>query len=140
MRLRSNTATVDWTGDRTGDGATANDGTGGDGPDNRGKGDVAGREARTDPLDELVDVMAQQGFEPSVREHGERIEVDLGHCPFATTALADPETVCSIHLGMAEGITEWADGLVVDELIPHDPRQGHCQLRVRRRTTPASSP
>jgi hypothetical protein len=55
----------------------------------------------------------------------------LRTCPFATTALADPDTVCSLHLGIAEGVAELADGrVVVDELIPHDPRRANCRLRL----------
>jgi predicted ArsR family transcriptional regulator len=125
MRLRSS----------KGDGTSRSDGAPrSDDPRSDGRPRDVAEDERADPVAELVEVMAQQGFEPTVKENGATVVVDLGHCPFATTALADPDTVCSIHLGMAEGITEWAGGLVVDELIPHDPRQGHCRLRVHRTT------
>jgi hypothetical protein len=39
--------------------------------------------------------------------------------------------VCSIHLGMAQGIAEQTSGrLAVDELVPHNPRRANCRLRL----------
>jgi predicted ArsR family transcriptional regulator len=84
-----------------------------------------------DPVGVVVDEMARQGFDPAVRSRGDRVEVVLRTCPFATTALADPDTVCSLHLGIAEGVAELAGGrVVVDELVPHDPRRANCRLRL----------
>ena len=82
-----------------------------------------------DPVAELVDQMARHGFDPTVARRGEAVDVTLRTCPFATTALADPDTVCGLHLGMAYGIAEAVGGLVIDELIPKDPRRAHCRLR-----------
>ncbi len=82
-----------------------------------------------DPIEVLTDQMARHGFDPAVRRKGDRVELTLQNCPFATTALADPDTVCELHLGIAQGIAEQVDGLVVDELIPRDPRRANCKLR-----------
>ena len=82
-----------------------------------------------DPVAELVDQMARQGFDPTVTQRGRAVDVTLRTCPFATTALADPDTVCGLHLGMAYGIAEAVGGLMIDELIPKDPRRAHCRLR-----------
>lgn len=91
-----------------------------------------GTSSEDDPVEFVVDAMARQGFEPTVRAHRDRVDVVLHSCPFATTALADPDTVCSIHLGIAQGIAELTDGRVsVDELVPHDPRKANCRLRLR---------
>jgi predicted ArsR family transcriptional regulator len=79
-------------------------------------------------VDELVDQMTRLGFEPTVKQRGRRTQVVLQTCPFATTALADPETVCALHLGMAEGIAEDAPGLVIDELVAKDPRKAGCRI------------
>ena len=84
-----------------------------------------------DPIGVVVDAMARQGFDPVVRSTSSRFEVVLQTCPFATTALADAETVCSLHLGIAEGVAELAGGrVVVDELVPRDPRRANCRLRL----------
>jgi predicted ArsR family transcriptional regulator len=82
-----------------------------------------------DPVAELVNQMARQGFDPTVRQRHDDVDMTLRTCPFATTALADPDTVCGLHLGIAYGIAESVDGLVIDELIPKDPRRAHCRLR-----------
>src|SRR6056297_224411 len=83
----------------------------------------------TDPVTSLVGVMESHGFEPTTTRHGDTIDIVLSACPFETTALADPDTVCGLHLGLALGVAEPLDGLVVDELIPRDPRRGACRLR-----------
>ena len=82
-----------------------------------------------DPVAEMVDQMARQGFDPAVRRRGTAVDITLQSCPFASTALADPDTVCALHLGMAYGIAEGIDGLEIDELVPKDPRAAHCRLR-----------
>ena len=70
-----------------------------------------------------------QRFDPTVTQRVRAVDVTLRTCPFATTALADPDTVCGLHLGMAYGIAEAVGGLIIDELIPKDPRRAHCRLR-----------
>jgi predicted ArsR family transcriptional regulator len=95
----------------------------------------AGRQTRvgvgddSDPAVGLVDVMARHGFEPTVKRRGNQVDVVLGACPFETTALVDPDTVCGLHLGLAFGAADSLGGLVVDELIVRDPRRGTCRLR-----------
>ena len=73
--------------------------------------------------------MARQGFDPTVRRRGVDVDVRLRACPFVTTALADPDTVCNLHLGVAHGIADSVGGLVIDELVAKDPRRAHCLLR-----------
>jgi predicted ArsR family transcriptional regulator len=95
----------------------------------------AGRKTRAatggtgDPVAGLVDAMERHGFEPTATRRGGQIDIRLGACPFETTALADPDTVCGLHLGLAFGAADSLDGLVIDELVPHDPRRGACRLR-----------
>jgi predicted ArsR family transcriptional regulator len=105
----------------------------GDSPEEVGR--RAGQEYRdsvTEAVDvatNMADVMARMGFEPEVRQRGNRIDIVLDTCPFATTALADPDTVCGLHLGIAEGLAEGTT-TVVDELIIKDPRRAKCRLRL----------
>lgn len=107
----------------------------GDGPEEVGR--RAGRAAvgsdagDGDPVAILAGSMAQQGFEPEVHTRGRRADVVLLACPFATTALAEPEIVCALHLGMAQGIAEATGGIVVEELVANDPRQAACRIRMR---------
>lgn len=84
-----------------------------------------------DPVQTLVEAMARAGFDPVQQTRRGQLEVVLQTCPFASTASADPDTVCAIHLGLAQGIAEQTGGrLVIDELVPHDPRQANCRLRI----------
>ena len=87
-----------------------------------------------DPLAGLVDSMARQGFDPTVQRRGELVDIVLGACPFQASALADPDTVCSLHLGLAIGAADALGGIEIDELVPVDPRRGSCRLAVRATT------
>lgn len=95
----------------------------------------AGRvvELRTLPDDDvpaaLERAMAGEGFDPAVEDEGELIEFVLRTCPFAETAAADPETICSLHLGLAQGLAEQFDRVAVDSLEPREPREAGCRLR-----------
>jgi len=77
----------------------------------------------------LVEAMARHGFEPAAKRRGSQVDIVLNACPFETTALVDPDTVCGLHLGLAFGAADSLGGLVVDELIPRDPRRATCRLR-----------
>jgi predicted ArsR family transcriptional regulator len=88
-----------------------------------------GAAADDDPVGVVADAMDRQGFDPIIRTRGTRVEVVLRTCPFATAALSDPDSVCSLHLGIAQGVADLTDGrVVIDELVPHDPRQANCRL------------
>jgi predicted ArsR family transcriptional regulator len=84
-----------------------------------------------DALALVTDAMERQGFDPVVRKRGARIEMVLRTCPFETTVLANPETVCALHLGMAQGLAAAGNGeLAVDDLVANDPRRANCRLRM----------
>jgi predicted ArsR family transcriptional regulator len=90
-----------------------------------------GRKRDGDPVELVAETMERQGFDPVVRRKGDDVEVVLRTCPFAAAALAGPDTVCAIHLGIAEGLSALTgERIVVDELVPHDPRRANCRLRM----------
>jgi predicted ArsR family transcriptional regulator len=74
--------------------------------------------------------MERQGFEPEVRTTRRGTEVVLHRCPFAAAATADRPTVCSLHLGIAEGLAAGSD-VGVEELVGYDPRRAGCRIRLR---------
>jgi predicted ArsR family transcriptional regulator len=82
-----------------------------------------------DEVADLTAAMARQGFAPEVRPVRDGTEIVLHNCPFASTARAARDTVCAIHLGIAEGLTDGTT-VVVDELVGKDPRQANCRLRL----------
>jgi predicted ArsR family transcriptional regulator len=105
----------------------------GDGP--REVGRRAGRQLRegspSDGVAQLRTAMARQGFEPEVRHRRDGPEILLQACPFESSALADPETVCQLHLGLAEGIVGDDGSVEVEELVAKDPRRANCRLELR---------
>jgi len=84
------------------------------------------------PLATLRDEAARLGFDPYVIEGDETQEVVLRRCPFADLATAQPETVCDLHVGLAEGIADRSGGLVVDGISLSDPHRGGCRIRTQR--------
>ena len=81
-------------------------------------------------LERVVQAMARSGFEPTVEERRGSVDIVLQTCPFASTAVADPDIICELHRGLAAGVAEQVGGVVVDDLIRHDPRRAQCKLRV----------
>ena len=77
----------------------------------------------------ITAAMAREGFDPEVRQRRDRTEIVLRNCPFESAALTDPDTVCSLHLGIARGLAEGTP-LVVEDLIRRDPRRANCLLRL----------
>ncbi|MGH9108384.1 MAG: helix-turn-helix transcriptional regulator [Acidimicrobiales bacterium] len=92
-----------------------------------------------DRLDLLEDEMTRRGFRPTRVDRGRRVDFVLGRCPFEDVAGSDPGTVCQLHLGLAEGLTEGLGGLRVERLVAKDPHRAGCRLVVRREpeTAPA---
>ncbi|MGV3760765.1 MAG: helix-turn-helix transcriptional regulator [Actinomycetota bacterium] len=83
-----------------------------------------------DVVADVTAAMARQGFEPEVRTTRGGAEIVLHRCPFATAAVADRATICALHLGIAEGLTDDSD-TTVTELVGYDPRKADCRLRLR---------
>lgn len=84
-----------------------------------------------DAMDLLEREMEHRGFRPTKAEKGRRVEFVLGRCPFAEVAESEPGTVCQLHLGLAEGLTEGLGGLEVERLVAKDPNRAGCRLVVR---------
>ena len=76
-----------------------------------------------DPADLLQQEMTRRGFRPARARDGQRISLVLGRCPFAEVAVTDPETVCGLHLGLAEGLAGGLGGLAVERLTARDSRR-----------------
>ncbi len=89
---------------------------------------------RADAVDELQAEMARRGFHPRRVDGTSSIELVLQRCAFQVVALANPEVVCQLHLGLAEGITDALGGDVeVAGLVAENAEQANCRLEVRRR-------
>ena len=93
----------------------------------------------SDPADLLEEEMSRRGFRPIRTDKGRRVDFVLGRCPFADVASQDPETVCQLHLGLAEGLAEGLGGLRVERLTVKNARRGGCRLVVDRVPPDATS-
>jgi predicted ArsR family transcriptional regulator len=82
------------------------------------------------PIDALRARFAADGFDPSLRRRKGRTEIVLGCCPYVDAAEANPDVVCRLHLGLAQGAAAAIGGLRVDDLTPRDPRRAGCRLAV----------
>jgi predicted ArsR family transcriptional regulator len=82
-----------------------------------------------DAVADVTGAMERQGFVPEARPTRGGAEIMLHSCPFAETARLDRGTVCSLHLGIAEGLAGGTN-VIVDELVAYDPRNAGCRLRL----------
>jgi predicted ArsR family transcriptional regulator len=87
-----------------------------------------------DTVRDIAAAMARQGFEPEIQTRKRGTEVVLTTCPFASTVLADRETICALHLGIAEGLAE-GTGLSIHQLVAKDPRRAGCRVRLTSATS-----
>lgn len=106
----------------------------------RGAGREAGAKVPVSPdgaVATLRDEAERLGFEPAVRVKGQVREIVLTTCPFGDLAAQWPETVCDIHLGIAEGVCDRVGGAVVEGIRLADPRKGGCRITMRVVPAPA---
>jgi predicted ArsR family transcriptional regulator len=77
------------------------------------------RADRQRSLDVLNTILDDIGFAPEIVQTDDRQEVWLRHCPFLEVATEYREVVCSIHLGLIQGVLSETRGpLTADELRP----------------------
>ncbi|MCX6502771.1 MAG: helix-turn-helix domain-containing protein [Microbacterium sp.] len=81
-------------------------------------------------LDALVDDLGEAGFDPVIDET--TLTVDLSPCPHASSTAQARTTLCSVHLGLMEGVLSQAGGpLHVAEMAPScDPAR--CVVHLAR--------
>ncbi len=97
-----------------------------------GQRQVARPDPGTDPLDSLEGQMTLRGFRPIRSTRGSRVDFVLGRCPFEDVAVTNRDTVCQLHLGLAEGMAKSLGGLEVLRLVSKNPRRAGCRLVLRR--------
>lgn len=88
----------------------------------------------TDPIDALESEMACRGFEPRREVSDTTVELVLDRCPFQMAAAADPDIVCEVHRGLAQGVLEGMGADVrVANLVTYDPARAGCRLQLEHR-------
>jgi predicted ArsR family transcriptional regulator len=93
-----------------------------------------------DPIDVFEETLTRRGFRPTRSERGRRVDFVLGRCPFAEVASEHPETVCRLHLGLAEGLADGVGDLDLERLVPKNARRAGCRIVVRRMAERTKAP
>jgi predicted ArsR family transcriptional regulator len=88
----------------------------------------------SDELGTLLGYLEDWGFAPEASRPPEGDEhhrsVRLHACPFAGAAEDEPAAICSLHLGLVEGVAEQLPHLQVHDLVVRPPAEGACELHV----------
>ena len=75
--------------------------------------------SKTRAVTELVELLAELGFEPEPADGRRTREIRLRHCPFQNLAEQHGEVICSVHLGLMQGaLTAMRAPVTVDCLDP----------------------
>lgn len=78
-----------------------------------------GPSTRTQAVTELVDLLAELGFEPEPADGRRAREIRLRHCPFQNLAEEHSEVTCALHLGLMQGaLRDLQAPVTVDRLEP----------------------
>ncbi|HEY5303287.1 MAG TPA: hypothetical protein VIJ86_04450 [Acidimicrobiales bacterium] len=85
-----------------------------------------------DSVEALEHDLTENGFRPTRSERGRQVAFVLGRCPFEEVAADDPDTVCQLHLGLAEGLAESLGGVTVHRLTAREPHRAGCRLVLER--------
>lgn len=93
---------------------------------------VGGDLVAGDAVDLIQREATELGFDPVRRGRADRPDLVLRHCPFADVAAEDPDSICSLHLGVAEGIAGRLGGVEVLGMVVRDPQRAGCRLQLRR--------
>jgi predicted ArsR family transcriptional regulator len=75
--------------------------------------------SKTSAVAELVELLADLGFEPEPADGRRAREIRLRHCPFQNLAEQHGEVICSVHLGLMQGaLSAMRAPVTVDRLDP----------------------
>jgi len=74
---------------------------------------------KTRAVTNLVELLAELGFEPEPADGRRTHEIRLRHCPFQSLAEEHGEVICSVHLGLMQGaLSAMRAPVTVDRLDP----------------------
>jgi predicted ArsR family transcriptional regulator len=96
----------------------------------QGRDDARALGRRSSCLDGVAKQMATLGFDPAVVTDEDLATVAFTHCPFRELAEIHPDLICSLHLGVVDGIVGELGGAEVESfrsLVDRDP----CQVDIR---------
>jgi predicted ArsR family transcriptional regulator len=83
---------------------------------------------------ELAEVLDEIGFAPQPVQAGRKRQVLLHHCPFREAAEEHREVVCSVHLGLMQGLLDELDAPVQAEQLDPFVEPSLCVTHLAPRT------
>jgi predicted ArsR family transcriptional regulator len=93
-----------------------------------GSASALGREA-TYQLDALIEHLEESGFEPVVDDV--QLTVDLSPCPHAAGRAEDRPLLCSVHLGLMQGVLTEAGGPLSADAVRTSALPADCTVQLR---------
>ncbi|PCE15257.1 transcriptional regulator [Microbacterium sp. SZ1] len=93
-----------------------------------GTASALGRDA-TYQLDALIEHLEESGFEPVVDD--EQLTVDLSPCPHAAGRAEDRPMLCSVHIGLMQGVLTEAGGPLAAEAVRTSDLPEDCTVQLR---------
>ena len=87
-----------------------------------------GRDA-TYQLDALIEHLEEGGFEPVVDDV--QLTVDLSPCPHAAGRAEDHPMLCSVHLGLMQGVLTEAGGPISADAVRTSALPADCTVQLR---------
>ena len=70
-------------------------------------------------VEQIVTALAELGFAPEEEHLETRVLIKLHDCPFRDLARTRSDVVCSVHLGILQGMTEeLGTSVIIDSLRP----------------------
>jgi predicted ArsR family transcriptional regulator len=93
-----------------------------------GAASALGRDA-TYQLDALIEHLEESGFEPVVDD--EQLTVDLSPCPHAAGRPEDRPMLCTVHLGLMQGVLTEAGGPLAAEAVRTTALPADCTVQLR---------
>jgi predicted ArsR family transcriptional regulator len=88
----------------------------------------------------LVDALDSLGFAPEAKSAGTKRQILLHHCPFRESASKHQEVVCSVHLGLMQGMLAELDAPIDTDRLDPFVEPNLCIARLSRRPQPGGTP
>jgi predicted ArsR family transcriptional regulator len=93
-----------------------------------GSASALGREV-TYQLDALIEHLEESGFEPVIDDV--QLTVDLSPCPHAAGRAEDRPLLCSVHLGLMQGVLTEAGGPLSADAVRTSALPADCTVQLR---------
>jgi predicted ArsR family transcriptional regulator len=95
--------------------------------------DLAPRDSDAPGDQQLHDVLAAMGFQPTREPHaGNRLTYRLGNCPYREVVRERPQVVCGLHRGIARGLLDAINpNTKLTAFVPKDPYTAGCLIELR---------